>query len=306
MSTRNKMILVGLAIMMTACGGGGGGASERVCTLLGCSGSMKISVSAGSDQRVVDGDTVELLGVTSYSFTGVSYKWQQLSGPSVTIFGSTLATASFEAPSVGTTTTLTFRLTIKSQNGKKSSDDVTVVVEPTSATAMCLQAPLYATSYAWTDSGCTTNSADIAGDSRVATLYRQSEAEPNSSLQAANSLIFPAQVATESQAADVAGSVHSAGGDSRDFFVFTPPSSGDYHVFLCNDPLACMRGTVSEDWYLELYDQDFNVIAYTKPGVLTEQKVVLRLDAGLPYYAGVIGRNATLRNWQYNLTIVRD
>jgi hypothetical protein len=67
-----------------------------------------------------------------------------------------------------------------------------------------------------------------------------------------------------------------------------------------------MRGTVSEDWYLELYDQDFNVIAYTKPGVLTEQKVVLRLDAGLPYYAGVIGRNATLRHWQYNLTIVRD
>jgi len=305
MSIRNSMALIGLAILMTACSGGGGGNGNRVCVYpLGCA-KLPINAWAGPDQSVVDGDTVVLEGIT-LATSGLSYKWQQLSGPSVTISGSTLATASFEAPSVGTTTALTFRFTAKKKSSKKDSDDVTVAVEPTSATALCLQAPLYATSYAWTNSGCTTNSADIVGDSRVATLYRQSEAEPNGSLQTANSLIFPVQVATESQAADVVGSVHSAGGDSRDFFVFTPPSSGDYHVYLCNDPLACMRGTVSEDWYLELYDQDFNVVARTNPGVLTEQKVMLRLDAGLPYYAGVIGRNANLKYWQYSLTIIRD
>jgi len=304
MSTRTLTTLIGLAFMMTACGGGGGGASERVCVIvLGCS-SVKIWVSAGLDQSAVDGDTVELKGVTN-SYSKLSYKWQQLSGPSVTIFGSTLATARFVAPSAITTTTLTFRFTIKSQNGNESSDNVTVVVEPTSATALCLQAPLYAASYAWTRSGCTTNSADITGDLRVATLYRQSEAEPNGTTQAANSLIFPSQVATEPPAADVEGSVHSASGDRIDFFVFTPPSSGDYHIYLCNDPVACLRGTVSGDWYLEVYDQE-TVVARTISGRLTEQKVMVQLDAGLPYYVGVIGRNATLEYWQYSLTIIRD
>ena len=51
-----------------------------------------------------------------------------------------------------------------------------------------------------------------------------------------------------------------------------------------------------EDWYLELYDQDFAVTARTVHGYLREQKVVVRLDSGLPYYVGVIGRNATLKN----------
>jgi len=254
---------------------------------------------------VVDGDTVALKGIAVFSHSDLSYKWEQLSGPSVAISGSTLATASFEAPSVFTTTTLSFRIKVKGKSSKVS-DDVTVIVEPTSATALCFQAPLYAASYAWTNSGCTSNSADIPGDSRIATLYRQSEAEPNGSLQAANALIFPSPVATEPLAADVEGSVPSVIGDRGDFFVFTPPSSGDYHVYLCNDPLACMRGTVSEDWFLELYDQNFDVVAQTKPGVLTEQKVMLKLDVGLPYYVGVIQWNAPAEDWQYNLTIIRD
>jgi len=306
MSTRTLTTLIGLAFMMTACSGGDGGPTERVCAIvLGCS-TAKISVYAGLDQSAVEGDTVELRGGTnSFKASKLSYQWQQLTGPSVTVFGSTQAMASFEAPSVSTTTTLTFRFTIK-KSGKKSSDDVTVVVEPTSATALCLQAPLYAVSYAWTNSGCTTDGADIVGDSRVATLYRQSEAEPNDSVQAAASLIFPTPVSTEPPAADVIGSIDDASGDASDFFVFTPPGSGDYHVYLCNDPLACMRGTVTEDWFLELYDQNLTVIARTIPGKLTEQKVMLRLDAGLPYYVGVIDWGASARYWQYNLTIVRD
>ena len=304
MSTRTLTTLIGLAFMMTACSGGDGGATERVCAIvLGCS-TVKISVHAGSDQSVVEGDIVELKGGTN-SWSELSYQWRQLTGPSVTILDSTLAIARFEAPSVSTTTTLTFRFTIK-KSGKKSSDDVTVVVEPTSASALCLQAPLYATIYAWTNSGCTTDSDDIVGDSRIATLYRQSEAELNDSLQTANSLIFPAPVSTEPPAADVIGSIDDADDDGIDIFVFTPPSSGDYHVYVCNDPLACLRGTVSEDWFLRLYDQDSTVIAQTTPGRLAEQKVMLRLNAGLPYYVGVIQWNSPAEDWQYNLTIIRD
>jgi hypothetical protein len=67
-----------------------------------------------------------------------------------------------------------------------------------------------------------------------------------------------------------------------------------------------MRGTASADWNLEVYDQDFTVVASTNPGRVYERKVMLQLDAGLPYYVGVIGRNANLKYWQYNLTIIRD
>ena len=306
MSTRNTMILIGLAIMMTACGGGGGnGNGNRVCFYTGCA---KLPINAGvvvrPGKHVVGGDAVVLEGVT-FATSSMSYKWKQLSGPSVAISDSTLATVRFKAPSVATTSALTFRFTAKTPS-RKDSADVTIVVEPTSASALCLQAPLNLTSYAWTNSACTTNSADIVGDTRVTTLYRQSEAEPNGSVEAANSLIFPTPVSTEPPAADVIGSVDNALGDGSDFFVFTPPSSGDYHVYLCNDPLACMRGTVSEDWYLELYDQDLTVIARTIPGRLTEQKVMLRLNAGLPYYVGVIGWTASSEYWQYNLTIIPD
>jgi len=303
MSTRALTTLIGLVFMMTACDGGG--ASERVCAIvLGCS-SVKIFVSAGLDQSAIDGDTVELKGATN-SLSQLRYEWQQLSGPAVTILGSTLETARLVAPSVITATTLTFRFTIKSQNGKKSSDDVAVVVEPTNSTALCLQAPLYAVSYAWTNSGCTTDSADIAGDSRVATLYRQGEAEPNDTLQTSNSLFFPIQIAMESPAAGVEGSVYGAGGDGSDFFVFTPPSLGGYYIYLCNDPLACTRGTVSEDWHLEFYDQNFKLFARTIPGKLAEQKLALWLEAGLPYYIGIIGQNVTSEFWPYSLTIIRD
>ena len=61
-----------------------------------------------------------------------------------------------------------------------------------------------------------------------------------------------------------------------------------------------------EDWHLELYDQDFAVIACMLPGYLREQKAIVRLDAGLPYYVGVIGRNTTLKKWDYKLTVISD
>jgi hypothetical protein len=111
------------------------------------------------------------------------------------------------------------------------------------------------------------------------------------SLLDANSLIFPSQIATEPLAADVEGSVHRAGGDGSDFFVFTPPSSGDYQVYLCSDPIACIRGTASDDWDLVVYDQDFTIVASTNPGSVYERKVMLPLDAGLPYSVPAVERH---------------
>jgi hypothetical protein len=305
MKLRQLITLVGLTFMITACDGGDGKPTERVCAIvLGCA-TVTIQVGAGPDQYAVEGDTVELKGVTNSFTGGLTYQWEQLSGPAVTILNSTSATARFEAPSFSATTTLSFRFTIR-KSGKKRSDDINVIVEPMSVSALCLSAPLYATSYAWGFSSCTTNSADIPGDSRVATLYRQSEAEPNDSLQTANALVFPSQVATEPLAASVEGSVHKAGGDSGDFFVFTPPDSGDYHVYLCNDPLACKRGTATSDWDLVIHDQDFALVANTNPGVVYERKLMLQLEAGLPYYVGVIGQNIDTKSWQYNLTIISE
>ena len=307
MNIIDRTVLVALALMMNACtaGSDNNGNNNRYCFVIGCT---KLPILAGVRVRpgnhVVDGDTVVLEGGT-YASYNMSYIWKQLSGPSVAISDPTLSTVRFKAPSVTTTSTLSFRFTAKTPS-RKDSADVAIVVEPTSASALCLQGSLYATIYVWTNSGCTTDSDDIVGDSRIATLYRQSEAELNDSLQTANSLIFPAPVSTEPPAGDVFGSIDDTDDDGIDIFVFTPPSSGDYHVYLCNDPLACMRGTVSEDWFLRLYDQDSTVIAQTTPGRLAEQKVMLRLNAGLPYYVGVIQWNAPAEDWQYNLTIIRD
>jgi hypothetical protein len=158
--------------------------------------------------------------------------------------------------------------------------------------------------------GCTTDSAEVTGDSRVATLYRQGEAEPNDSLQAANPMLFPAQISTERVAADIDGSIHSANGDSADYYVFTPPKSGSYHVYLCNDPLACQRGTVTDEQTLVVYDQDFTVLAEVENfmpwRVLVEQSISLPLGAGLPYYVSVVSQNPTSNSWEYNLTVISD
>ena len=153
-----------------------------------------------------------------------------------------------------------------------------------------------------------TDPTDIAGDTRFATVYRQGEVEPNDSIQSASPLTFPAQVATELLATDVAGSVESGSGsswDGTDFFIFTPTKSGPYDIYLCNDPLVCTRGTVTNGWALTLSDQNFDPIAGTNRGSIVEQALHLRLNAGLSYYVGV-DTFSHPSNLNYNLTIISD
>ena len=88
------------------------------------------SVSAGEDQTVNQGATVDLVGVASDSDGSISsWLWKQTSGShSVTIKNSTTSNAYFSAPTVDTETTLVFELEVKDNDGASVSDSMRVTV----------------------------------------------------------------------------------------------------------------------------------------------------------------------------------
>ncbi|MDX5407721.1 MAG: S8 family serine peptidase [Chromatiaceae bacterium] len=89
-------------------------------------------VSAGSAQTVSSGSTVTLSGSASDSdFNVLSYEWQQLSGPSVSLNQADSLTSNFTAPVVTSSTSLRFRLTVD-DGIAQSSAEVTITVQPAS------------------------------------------------------------------------------------------------------------------------------------------------------------------------------
>ena len=89
------------------------------------------SANAGSDQSVDEETTVTLTGSgTDTDGSIVSYSWTQLSGSMVTIQDAGMATATFLSPTLITTTTLSFELTVTDDKGATASDTVDVVVNP--------------------------------------------------------------------------------------------------------------------------------------------------------------------------------
>lgn len=298
-------------LFLSACGAGAGGISFPDC--LFCfpePDPVTLRANAGGDQTVTEGDTVELAATaTAATNCYPNFEWNQTSGPNVEFLFAVKPNLTFETPPVPNTSTLSFQLKATCKDGTAAFDSIIVVVKPSSGSALCLQAPVFATTYAWTSHGCTTNGADIAGDSRVATIYRLDEAEPNNSHESANPLLFPTRIASEPLATDVAGFVSGMQGaivDSDDFYIFTPPETGVYEIFLCNDPLACTRGTISNRWILELRDQNFDPFASTNRNEVQELKLRVFLDAGLPYYLWVRVFDASSATWDYNLTIISD
>lgn len=306
---RYRAVPVGLLIIMTACSGGTG--IDLGCPFCSDQPPATITVDAGQDRTAITGDMVVLSGTDNASDgCFATYTWTQSAGPAVQFFWAPHPhqTAEVETPLVDVEAALTFTFTGTCANGATDADAVTIQVQPTSATALCVTAPLFATSYAWSDNGCVTDPTDIAGDSRVATVYRQSEVEPNNSMQSASALTFPAPLANERVATDIAGSVRSGGDlpwDGEDFFIFTPMRSGVYNIYLCNDPLVCMRGTVTERWFLTLSDQNFRPMAGTTRGSIVEQTLQLSLEAGVSYYIGV-ETFVSPSEWDYNLTIISE
>jgi hypothetical protein len=85
------------------------------------------TASAGADQRVNPGATVNLTGSgTDSDGTIASYQWTQKSGTTVVLSGASTTNASFTAP--GTGGTLTFLLTVTDNAGVTGTDSVNVVV----------------------------------------------------------------------------------------------------------------------------------------------------------------------------------
>jgi hypothetical protein len=86
---------------------------------------------AGPDQTVGEGNTVTLIGLNSSDpDDGIAtYRWQQISGSTVTLLDSSAAKTTFISPDVGVEgTVLTFQLTVTDQGGNQSTDECLVNV----------------------------------------------------------------------------------------------------------------------------------------------------------------------------------
>ncbi|WP_317932584.1 PKD domain-containing protein, partial [Halioxenophilus sp. WMMB6] len=87
--------------------------------------------NAGSNQTVNEGASVTLNGSGSSDAEGsVTYQWQQVSGPSVTLSGANSVSPSFTA---GTEGSLVFRLTVTDTAGNTDTDEVAITVNKPSS-----------------------------------------------------------------------------------------------------------------------------------------------------------------------------
>ena len=88
------------------------------------------NANAGDDLSVTEGESVLLDGSSSADSDGtiVAYFWEQTGGPDVELVGYDTASATFNAPEVEASTTLTFTLTVTDDQDNTGLDAVTVTV----------------------------------------------------------------------------------------------------------------------------------------------------------------------------------
>lgn len=125
--------------------------------------------------------------------------------------------------------------------------------------------------------------------------YQIGEYEPNSSLDNAN----PVSLAIDGIA--IAGTITGAS-DVTDHFVFTPPQSGSYSVYLCDG--SCDQVLESAALNIMVFDQTQTTIIGTPLGSQSEQAVTVNMVAGIAYYVAVSGYNSGPTTSSYQLAIV--
>jgi Glucodextranase, domain B/K319L-like, PKD domain len=141
------IVVVG-APLLSACG-----SSAPECLFCFPEVPITFTVDAGPDQSVVPGDTVALAGSADHSRSSLVFQWSQIDGPAVEIRSAGFAHASFVAPFVEGTASLSFRFTARTVSTafpvESKSDDMTVSViggSPADApTAVILSPPNNAT-----------------------------------------------------------------------------------------------------------------------------------------------------------------
>lgn len=99
----------------------------------------------------------------------------------------------------------------------------------------------------------------------------------------------------------IAGTI-TGDSDVTDQFVFTPPQSGRYGVYLCDG--SCDQVLESAVLNIMVFDQSQTTITATPLGTQSEQGVTVNMDAGLAYYVAVSGYNLNLSTSSYQLAIV--
>lgn len=125
--------------------------------------------------------------------------------------------------------------------------------------------------------------------------YRIGEYEPNSSLNNANPVSLPLGGLA------IAGTISSAS-DATDHFVFTPPQSGAYGVYLCD--VSCDQVLESAVLNVMVFDQSQTTITGTPLGIESKQAMTVDMAAGVAYYVAVSGYNAGPDMRRYQLAIV--
>jgi hypothetical protein len=127
------------------------------------------------------------------------------------------------------------------------------------------------------------------------------EYEPNSTLDNANPVSFRSAAPDEHIGIEITGTVDQAN-DAADFFIFTPPRTGHFLVYLCAD--TCAETLQSDAVYLMVYDQSQTTMTSTPVGAVETQHLGVDLVAGLAYYVEVNGYNSGAATADYRLIII--
>ncbi len=122
-----KAVLATFMGAAAACSSGEGGDAGG--------GNATPTASAGADASVAEGTTVTLNASGSNDPDGAiqSYQWAQTAGPSVTLSGATNVSASFQAPDVEATASLSFTVTVTDNSGASATDRVDITVNAVAA-----------------------------------------------------------------------------------------------------------------------------------------------------------------------------